>query len=276
MADHHNDKGLFTPPDVASESFPSSPSPSYSSWRTGAHLYFPFVTVVLFMTLGSPFESTQANILCVIFSAIPTNLAASLVYPTDRPEPTPKEAVRFSRKSDIYRAAILFTYRWLFGTPFNLYFFIIDFMMTYPFGSLIGERPASAKQRRSEFGVHLLWAAGSAALVFIAPSFLSFGANLADRVIWRVTYIALVDDIVGALSRPNLKTWKGKARLVLTQAFVILFTCWLLLSWKRDMILAYQNDEEYQAALAALKVQQDSIEAEEPFEDDGDRFLREL
>lgn len=228
------------------------------------------------MILGSPFESTQANILCVILSAIPTNWLACFFYPADRPEPTAEEAIRFSRKSDIYRAAILYTYRWLFGRPFDLSFFIIDFLMTYPFGSLVGERPAGVKQRRSEFGVHLLWAAGSLALVFLAPSFLSFGVNLADRVIWRVTYIALVDDIVGILARPNLKTWKGRVRLVLTQAFVILFACWMLLRWKRDAILAYQNDEEYQAALAAFKGQQDSVEAEEPLEDDGDRFLREL
>lgn len=276
MADHHNDEGPSGPPDAAAKHPSSLPPPSYSSWRTAAHLYLPFVTVALFMTLGSPFESTQANILCVIFSAIPTNWLASFFYPIDRPEPTPDEAVRFSRKSDIYRAAILFTYRWLFGTPFNLSFFVIDFIMTYPFGSLVGERPAGTKQRRSEFGVHLLWSAGSTALVFLAPSFLSFGVNLADRVIWRATYIALVDDVVGVLARPNLKTWKGRIRLVLTQAFVILFACWMLLRWKRDMILTYQSDEGYQAGLAALKHQQDIVEGEGPFEDDGDRFLREL
>lgn len=107
------------------------------------------------MTLGSPFEATEANLLCVVLSAIPTSRLGSFVYPNDRPKPTPEQAVRFSRKSDIYRAAILFTSRWLFGTPFNLMFFI-GFLMSYTVRSLIGERPGGTKQRRSAFGASLL------------------------------------------------------------------------------------------------------------------------
>lgn len=225
------------------------------------------------MTLGSPFETINANILCVALSAIPTNWLALFFYPPDRAEPTPEQAIRFSRKKDIYRAAILFTYRWLYGTPFNLQFFIADFSMSYGIGSLIGERPAGTKQRRSEFGVALLWVVGSAALMQFAPSMLSYPVIVADRVIWRSAYIALVDDIVGVLARPNMKTWKGKLTLVLTQAFTIMFLCWLLLSWKRDMILHYEQSEEYTAALAALGVQQDAAEVGGDIEDDGDRYL---
>lgn len=122
MEDHQQAESLQHSPN-GTKDHPAAPPPSvssYSAWRTAAHLYLPFVTVGLFMTLGSPFETTQANILCVVLSAIPTNWLASFFYPADRPEPTPRQAIRFSRKSDIYRAAILFTYRWLFGTPFNL------------------------------------------------------------------------------------------------------------------------------------------------------------
>lgn len=247
--------------------------PSYSAWRTAAHLYLPFVTVGLFMTLGSPFETTQANILCVVLSAIPTNWLASFFYPADRPEPTPRQAIRFSRKSDIYRAAILFTYRWLFGTPFNLEFFLIDFATGYLISAAIAERPAGTQQRRSEFIVHLTLVAINAALIFVAPPFMSHMLMLIDRLIWRAAYIALVDDIVGVLARPNLKTWKGKLVLVLTQAFTIVFTSWMLLRWKRDLVLSYQDSENFQAALAGLKLQEASDEVEMEFEDDGDRYL---
>ena len=275
MADHQQAEAPSIPTHAWHKSpVSSSPSsPLYSAWRTSAHLYLPFVTVALFMILGSPFETIKANVLCIILSAIPTNWLGTFFYPADRPEPTPDEAIRFSRKKDIYRAAILFTYRWLFGTPFSLEFFIADFSISYGIGSLIGERPAGTKQRRSEFGVHLLWVAGNAVLVYFAPSFLSYWVNVADRVIWRAAYIALVDDIVGVLARPDLTTWKGKVRLVLTQAFTILFMCWMLLRWKRDLILAYQNDKEYEAALAALQIQQESVEVEGEVEDDGDRFF---
>ena len=234
------------------------PVPSYSAWRTAAHLYFPFITVALFMTCGSPVDAVPATIVCVILSALPTNWLASLFYPTDRPEPTPQQTIRFSRKSDIYRAAILFTYRWLFGTPFNLRFFIADFLAGYLISIVIAERPAGTKQRRSEFIVHATLVAINTALVYIAPSGLAFVLMLLDRMVWRAAYIALVDDVIGVLTRPNLKTWKGKVVLVLTQALTIVFSCWMLLRWRRDMMLAFKNNGNWQAALAELKLQEAS------------------
>lgn len=275
MDDHQQAESPRAPPN-ASDPKPataSPPVPSYSRWRTAAHLYLPFVTVALFMTFGSPFDTIPANVMCVILSAIPTNWFASFFYPADRPEPTPQQAIRFSRKSDIYRGAILFTYRWLFGTPFNLRFFIADFATGYLISVAIAERPAGTKQRRSEFIVHLTLIAINAVLIQITPSFLSDMLMLVDRMIWRAAYIALVDDVIGVLSRPNLKTWKGKVVLVLTQAFTIFFTCFILLRWRRYMILALQEDEEFQAALAGLDLQQASEEVGVDFEDDGDRFL---
>ena len=281
MADQ---RGTVPPCDASPKStLQPPPPPVYSRWRTAAHLYLPFVTVGLFMTFGSPFETTEANLLCVVLSAIPTNWLGSFFYPNDRPEPTPEQAVRFSRKSDIYRAAILFTYRWLFGTPFDLMLFIREFLMSYTIGSVIGERPAGTKQRRSAFATCLPWVIGSSVLVYIAPSFLEFWLMVLDRVLWRTAYIALVDDIIGVLARPNLETWKGKVVLVLTQAFTITFTCWMLLRWKRDLILALQlselqEDSEYKAAIETLiggklpgEVDFDASVAD--IEDDGDRFL---
>lgn len=225
------------------------------------------------MLFGAPLETTEANILFIFLSAIPTNWLGSFFYPTDRAEPTPEQAVRFSRKKDIYRAAILFTYRWLYGTPFNIQFFFADFMMSYGVGALIGERPAGTRQRRSEFGVALLWVAGSAVLMQFAPPMLSFWITVADRAIWRSAYIALVDDVVGVLAKPNMKTWKGKVTLVLTQACTIVFLCWLLLSWRRDMMVAEEASNDYNAALAALNVGQDPVEVGGNLEDDGDRYL---
>lgn len=225
------------------------------------------------MFFGAPFETTGANIIFVILSAIPTNWFASLFYPTDRPEPTPLQAVRFSRRSDIFRAAMLFTYDWLQGTPFDFQFFLTDFSLNYIIGSVIGERVVGTKQRRSEFGVHLLWTLGIGILSYLSPSFLSYFMAVAERLVWRATYIALIDDLMGVLTRPDLKTWKGKVRLVLVQAFVIFISCFVLLRWRRAMIVAYEQDEEWQATLAARKVSQEPVDVEGEVEDDGDRFL---
>lgn len=205
--------------------------------------------------------------------AILTNWVATFFYPTDRAEPTSEQTIRFSRKKDVYRAAILFTYRWIFGTPFDLQFFIADLTMSYGLGSVIGERPAGTKQRRSEFGVHLLWVAGNAVLVHFAPSMLTYWVNVVDRVLWRAAYIALVDDVIGVLARPNVKTWKGKLVLVLTQAFTIAYLSWQLLSWKRQLLLMSQFEEAYEAELASMLAQIESVEVQGDVEDDGDRFL---
>jgi hypothetical protein len=225
------------------------------------------------MLLGTPFDDAKSNVIFTWLLAIPTNWLASFFYPTDRPEPTPEEAVRFSRKGDMYRAAVLFTYRWIFGTPFSLPFFIADFMLSYGVGSLVGERPAGTKPRRSEFAAHLPWLLGNWIIMQFAPSFLTWFAVVADQCIWRATYTALVDDIVGVMGRPDLSTWKGKLRLVLVQSLVIVFTCYLLLSWKRDLILGDENHPDNEAARAAFGVQEEPVEMGQIFEDDGDRFL---
>ncbi|KAJ4356970.1 hypothetical protein N0V95_002913 [Ascochyta clinopodiicola] len=246
---------------------------SSQKWRTAAHLYLPLVTVFLLMSLGTPFETSQANFLCVFLSAIPANWLASFFYPTDRAEPTPEQAIRFSRKNNIYRAAILVVYRWMFGRSFDLQMLTADFFMSHVIGPVIGERPAGTKQRRSEFAVALLWMAGSGLLMQYGPSALSFWIIVADRTVWRAVFMAFVDDVVGVLSRPNLKTWKGKVTLVLTQAFTITFITWMLLSWSRDAMLAAGGNDEYEAALAAMETQLRSMEAEGDVEDDGDRYL---
>lgn len=275
MEDHEQAESSRTAPNATEDKPATSlpPALTYSAWRTAAHLYFPFITVALFMTCGSPVDTIPGTIVCILLSAIPTNWFASLFYPLDRPEPSPQQAIRFSRKSDIYRAAILFTYRWLFGTPFNLQFFIADFLTGYLISVAIAERPAGTKQRRSEFIVHVTLVAINAALMYIVPSGLGFVLMFLDRMIWRAAYIALVDDVIGVLTRPRVKTWKGKVVLVLTQALTILFMCWMLLRWQRDMMLSLENNGDWQAALAELKPQETLDGMEVEFEDDGDRYL---
>ncbi|KAF9699118.1 hypothetical protein EKO04_003313 [Ascochyta lentis] len=267
-----NISGTRGPSEASSKtSTPSSPHvSSYSVWRTSAHLYLPLVTVFLLITLGT---SLGINFLCIFLSAIPAYWLGSLLYPADRSEPTPEQAIRFTRKNDFYRAAVLVTYRWLFGRSFDLPILIADFFLSHGLGPLIGERPAGTKQRRSEFGVALLWMAGSGMLMQYAPSALSYWVTIADRTVWRAVYIALVDDVVGVLSRPNVKTWKGKVTLVLTQALTITFISWMLLSWMRDALLELAVDDELKASLASMGIQQDSMEEQGDIEDDGDRYL---
>ena len=173
----------------------------------------------------------------------------------------------------MYRAVILFTYRWIFGTPFNLAFFVADFMLSYGLGYVVGERPAGTKPCRSEFVAHLPWFLGSGIVMQFAPSFLTWLAVVADRCIWRATYIALVDDIVGVMGRPHLNTWQGKLRLVLVQSVVIFFSCYVLLRWKRDLILGDKDHPDYEAPHAAFEAQEEPVEMGQIFEDDGDRFL---
>jgi predicted small integral membrane protein len=129
---------------------------------------------------------------------------------------------------------VLATYGRLFGTPFNLQFLIADFMFSYIMGMAIGERPAGTRQRRSEFLVALLWVAGSGLLMSLAPPSmptLSFWVGLVDRTVWRAAYLALVDDIIGVLARPNVRTLKGKVTLILVQSFTITSLVYFALLW---------------------------------------------
>ncbi|KAH7078632.1 hypothetical protein BKA63DRAFT_531481 [Paraphoma chrysanthemicola] len=176
-----------------------------------AHLYMPLITAFLIFING-PIVTRLTNddprdtVWITAASALPTYFVASQLYPANRPDATPEEAVRFTRKNDAYRALVLATYGRLFGTPFNYQFLIGDFILSYVMGMAIGERPVGTRQRRSEFLVALLWVAGSWVVGSLVPPSmptLSFLVGTFDRTIWRAAYLALVDDIVGLLSRPD-------------------------------------------------------------------------
>ena len=138
--------------------------------------------------------------------------------------------MRFTRKHEAIRALVLFTYGMWYGTLINLQFIIADHVLCYPVaGYVVGE---PVRQRRSEFLVALAWLAGSgvifAAVLHSAP-LLVFVVGMFDRLIRRTAYIALVDDVVGMLSRPDVRTVRGRAALMLVQAFAITSLVWGLL-----------------------------------------------
>jgi len=92
------------------------------AWRKYVHLYAPLITMTHSCILhsGSPTdpsaESAEQTVLLTASTAIPTLFLASLFYPTDRPESTPEESIRFMRKHDAYRAGMIATYGRIYDT----------------------------------------------------------------------------------------------------------------------------------------------------------------
>jgi hypothetical protein len=211
----------------------------------------PLITVALIITnsdivahLSSSSEDQPQDAdaaFLVALSAIPTYLVASFLYPTNLPTPSHEESIRFTRKHDFYRAVVIASYGRLYGTPFNLQYIIADVVCSYAMGVVIGERPAGARQRRSDFFVALLWLVGSGILCRTVPSsmgILLFLTGAFDRTVWRAAYVALVDDIVGVLSRPNVQTLSGKITLVLLQSITITSLVYFALALANRMVLA--------------------------------------
>lgn len=158
--------------------------------------------------------------LLVATFALPTYLLASTLYPANRE--IPSSVVRFTRRHDAFRAFVLFMYGRLFGTPFNLQFLIADYIASYVLGYAIGEKPV---KRHSEFLLAIFWVGASALVLnYLLPG--NFWVTVADRAIWRAAWLALVDDVVGSLERPDVRSAGGRLRLVLVQSGVILGVVW--------------------------------------------------
>jgi hypothetical protein len=214
------------------------------AWRRHVHLYAPIIGSI-FAIMFSPTISQILRLpngldrFAVVASfAIPTYLAASTFYPSNRPEPTPKQSIRFTRKNDLYRAAVLATYGRIFDEPSDVIPYLMDVLLNYGADQLVGERPTGTKQRRSEFLVALLWIIGSRMVGF----FISFDTpasqqaiTLVNRTLNRTSYVALVDDVVGVLTLPNIRTLKGKMTVIMTQAFVILTVVISFISWAQGL-----------------------------------------
>ncbi len=67
----------------------------------------------------------------------------------------------------------------------------------------------------------MLWVIGCGAAIYFAPPWLMGFLMLAKRAIWTAAWMAFVDDVVGALVWPDVKSRHGRVKLVLVQGFVI-------------------------------------------------------
>ncbi|KAF2444492.1 hypothetical protein P171DRAFT_33551 [Karstenula rhodostoma CBS 690.94] len=206
-------------PPTATEPAPQPPAPA---WRAFVHLYLPVLTsTFLILFVANPF-SHRALLLA---SALPTYFLASLVY---RPRPRPVE--RFTHRSDIHRAAVLFTYGRLLGTPFNLLNYILDMFASYSVGAVF-DQPEGAPPRRSEFFVQALLTIASTVLFrFVPPSWGLAWTVMGgiDRSMYRAAYLALVDDVVRVLGYPQVESKRGKATVVGVQAmFIAMSVMWV-------------------------------------------------
>lgn len=192
-----------------------------------AHLYMPFVTTALILAnphmvrhLAQRFAPQWDGFLWVAFSTLLTFIVGSQLYQADT---LPSDGVRFTRRHEAIRALVLFTHGRWYGTPINLKSIIGDYVLSYIIADyLIGE---PTRQRRSEFLLALVWVAGSGVLFAAIPSSfpqLSFVAGTLDRGLWRTAYLALVDDVVKVLSRPDVGTVRGRATLMLVQGWTII------------------------------------------------------
>ncbi|KAF1965075.1 hypothetical protein BU23DRAFT_561407 [Bimuria novae-zelandiae CBS 107.79] len=207
---------------AAHHSPPGSSTPLAPEWRVYAHLYFPFITTVLLtLFIAQPYEHR----LLLLASALPTYFLASLVH---HPRPRPPE--RFTRRSDLHRAAVLFAYGRLLGTPFGLLNYLLDLLASYGVGAVL-DRPEGAPPRRSEFLVHVLATAASTVVFgMIPPSWETAWTIMGsvDRVMYRSAWMALVDDVVKVLAYSDLSTKKVKVGVVGLQALIIFVTVlWL-------------------------------------------------
>lgn len=247
-----------------SESIPtlaSSPRPNGPNnlgdgpiWRNYIHLYLPAIvsTVLVFygasiaQTLGfAHFAGGDTTIPLVLVSALFTYILGSQFYLQNPRLASPEQHVRFTRKNALYRALVLVTYGRLYGTPFNFVFFLVDLLCSFAVDRLIGERPIGTPQRHSEFLTVLVWVAGSSLLGFIIPPAVPIVGLLIgamDRTLWRTAYIALIDDVIGILAQPNVRTLGGKATLFVVQAGTITFLGYLGSSWMRSRVAANAED----------------------------------
>jgi len=214
-------------------------------WRQYIHLYLPAIASIVLVfhgtsiarTLGfTRFPGGDPSIPLVLFSALFTHILGSQFYPPNQRITSPEQQIRFTRKNTFYRALVLVTYGRLYGTQFNLVFFLADLLCSFAADRLVGERPIGTPQRRSEFVVALAWVAGSYLLGLAIPLSVPIVGLLVvalDRTLWRTAYIALVDDIIGVLTKPNVRSLKGRATLFVVQAGTINLLSFLGSSWIR-------------------------------------------
>ncbi len=194
-----------------------------STWHQQICLCLPLITSALNVIYA--LLTNYINLQFLLVSIIPTFLLSSLMCSTGRVEPSIEESERFTRRNDLYRAGVLFTYGRLYGTPFKLGFYISDLVFSYVADNFVGRQTGSRSRQRSEFLRVLPWVIGSSLAGLIFPftaSAIGLVLGTIDRTLWRTAYIALVDDVIDILTWPDMGTWKGKFCILLSQAITII------------------------------------------------------
>ncbi|OAG11155.1 uncharacterized protein CC84DRAFT_1210830 [Paraphaeosphaeria sporulosa] len=200
----------------------AAPQPSAPAWRAFVHLYLPVITIA-FLTLFLPNPFSHRALL--LASALPTYFLASLVH-----QPRPGPAERFTRRSHIHHAIVLFTYGRLLGTPFNLFTYLEDLFASYSVRPIL-DRPEGAPPRPSEFFVQALWTTATTVAFGLVPPSWKWTWSImgwTDRIMYRAAYLALVDDLVRVLGYPQVASKRGRALVVAVQAvFIAVSVMWV-------------------------------------------------
>ena len=81
---------------------------------------------------------------------------------------------------------------------------------------------------------------------------------MVDRTLFRTAYVALVDDVLGVLTQPNVRTFKGKITLIATQAFLICAIGLVFVAW------AMSHSGEIESALAEMNAELGDVSSKTP------------
>lgn len=190
----------------------------------------------MYLAVDEPFSHRPL----LLASALPTYFLASLVH-----QPRPRPIVRFTRSSDVIRAAVLFAYGRLMGTPFNLVNYILDLLSEYGLGAAL-DRPEGMPRKWSDFLVYAL-ATGVSGIVFdMIPRNWGLAWTIVgalDRTLWRASWMALVDDVVKVLGYPRTEQKRGKVLVMGVQGVLIAVSVmWVYFVWWAGMGYSWQKE----------------------------------
>lgn len=216
---------------------PPPPPGGYPFYRAYIHLILPIALCI--------FNSLATNFILLIPLAFLTYFIGSFIYPNHRlppPEWSP-EARRFSEKWWPYPVAIVqvYGYIWNLPSPLSLSNLVQNVGITYVglnyFGLLNnGDFRPSSRLWGSAFLMPALRAVAYDCLLYLLLRYIPIIGNFwlirwASGALWRVAVIALVDDVIGGLAYPDVRTKKGKAKVITLQFFVFCYVSY----WRREM-----------------------------------------
>lgn len=220
-----------TPTPPAEEKPPPPPPGGYPFYRAYIHLILPIAILIL--------NRLTPHVLLLIPVTIVTYLIGSFIYPKHRLPPSPwlPEARRFSDKWWVYRVAILQGYDIFMSPPGTLSLSTLLqntglTYVTYNYFGLTGDMNDGRPPRHLWGSVFLkpaLRVVASESLMYLlsryVPAIAGFWPiRFIHSAFWREAMIALVDDVIGGLAYPDVRTKKGKAKVMGLQYFVFFCT----------------------------------------------------